>query len=1094
MNSGANASTNANFSIMLTEDSNASANESLHQSENTSLSETFNISTPEVSNTSSPETFNSSERIETSAVVNASTSSNTSGDASIIPAGDSPTANAVAVEAAHEKESSAGTTLAPPVLPAATNETHAPTDENHVEVDEQLSVPVIRGSTEGSADESLVRVTTSPVRVVTEALDAMTTLLPANALPEDPSSTTAGGAAASQGGVSSVPSTTPISLLAANDANALEAGPTATAAPDGSFLIAAQPPSKKPSKGDIEKKLSKKENNFNAAVPDDLPSKKKKVDADGKKIVASIPLSRLEDRVDQGDDMLTVPLDPVPTTTPFPAETPSVSSTAPPPPPPPPDASPTPETAGNDSRSVDVGPSTQLYTPPPPIAPMDSLGPLGADLEPAVHHMEPPVTPQQPTLPPAAMEVEAASASAASHVPTLRVHEVVIPTSSPTPAPEMPTTSTAAPPSVAPITGDPEDSSSSTSTTSTTSPAPPPPPPPPAIAGFSRCAAGQFQCTNGTSREGLYCVAAAAACDSLADCSDGSDEKDCEARGCPGAFRCRSGRCLARALVCNGLPDCDDGSDEDACDEWKCLFDEFRCPNGRCIPALWQCDGSPDCPGHADEYNCQSSCGNDEFLCPEGWCAPLTYRCDGTPDCAGGEDEQLCECPLGQRACGAGGCVARGRVCDGVSDCPDGSDEWDCVRLNDTTRLLQVRHTAGEGEVSWASVCSDDWDSSWSDTVCRGLGRAAAAVTGAVPMDASAATTRLVRLANTTAAAAAAAPSDTPLPKLFAPAPSCSSGTAVELTCQPFSCGSHGVAYSARLVGGDGATSGQWPSVAQLVHARSHALCTATIISPLWLLASLSCLRQRERELSASGWAAVAGGAAGGGGTGTVMGTAGVGAGGGDGAGGRAGGAQVREVAALVAHPGARKGPLLLSPDLALARLARPLDFGPDVGAVCLPQRPIEPRQLCVMAGWGRPAPGELRVGQLLHYLPVPTVDSTVCNSSQLYRGLLAPGDICAGYTDAERSPCYNDEGAPLLCVSPDEGGSDGGDGGAGGGEGDGGEGVWQLQGVLAHHAHCGRAHRPAVFSSVHAARRWVENVVGAPLPAARPSGDAPAR
>ncbi|GLG92713.1 Uncharacterized protein GBIM_00322 [Gryllus bimaculatus] len=129
-------------------------------------------------------------------------------------------------------------------------------------------------------------------------------------------------------------------------------------------------------------------------------------------------------------------------------------------------------------------------------------------------------------------------------------------------------------------------------------------------------------------------------------------------------------------------------------------------------------------------------------------------------------------------------------------------------------------------------------------------------------------------------------------------------------------------------------------------------------------------------------------------------------------------------------------------------------------------------------------AVAELRVGRLLHYLPVPTVDSATCNSSQLYRGLLGPGDICAGYTDAERSPCYNDEGAPLLCVSPD-GGESGGD--------EGGEGVWQLQGVLAHHAHCGRAHRPAVFSSVHGAREWVERVVGSRLPSPR-QAPAPAR
>ncbi|GLG92714.1 Putative vitellogenin receptor, partial [Gryllus bimaculatus] len=375
-------------------------------------------------------------------------------------------------------------------------------------------------------------------------------------------------------------------------------------------------------------------------------------------------------------------------------------------------------------------------------------------------------------------------------------------------------------------------------------------------AGFSRCAAGQFQCANGTSREGLYCVAAAAACDSVADCSDGSDEAGCEERGCPGAFRCRSGRCLARALVCNGLPDCKDGSDEDAC----------------------------------------GSCGNEEFLCPEGWCAPLTLRCDGVRDCAGGEDEKLCECPVEQRACHAGGCVARERVCDGARDCPDGSDEWDCVRLHNSTRLLQVRRESG-----WAAVCSDGWDSTWSDAVCRGMGLAAGAVNerraAAVGGGGAAGGAGGGRQRVGGRAPNAAAPAEGARADAGAGAPTCRADSRPRLLRrQQRPCGSHGVAYSARLVGGDGATSGQWPSVAQLVHARSRASCTATVVSPLWLLASLSCLRQRERQLSASEWAAMAGDAGGAGAPGGAAGASGE-------AGVARGVAQVREGGGPGAHP-----------------------------------------------------------------------------------------------------------------------------------------------------------------------------------------------
>ena len=65
--------------------------------------------------------------------------------------------------------------------------------------------------------------------------------------------------------------------------------------------------------------------------------------------------------------------------------------------------------------------------------------------------------------------------------------------------------------------------------------------------------------------------------------------------------------------------------------------------------------------------------------------------------------------------------------------------------------------------------------------------------------------------------------------------------------CCVSACGSHGLAdgVAARLVGGDGATNGQWPSVALLYHTRYKSSCTTSIISPKWLLSSYSCLHLR---------------------------------------------------------------------------------------------------------------------------------------------------------------------------------------------------------------------------------------------------------
>lgn len=60
-------------------------------------------------------------------------------------------------------------------------------------------------------------------------------------------------------------------------------------------------------------------------------------------------------------------------------------------------------------------------------------------------------------------------------------------------------------------------------------------------------------------------------------------------------------------------------------------------------------------------------------------------------------------------------------------------------------------------------------------------------------------------------------------------------------------CGNPGPSdgVAARLVGGNGAANGQWPSVAILFQNKTKATCTATIISPRWLLSSYNCLHAR---------------------------------------------------------------------------------------------------------------------------------------------------------------------------------------------------------------------------------------------------------
>ncbi|KOC69873.1 Atrial natriuretic peptide-converting enzyme [Habropoda laboriosa] len=560
---------------------------------------------------------------------------------------------------------------------------------------------------------------------------------------------------------------------------------------------------------------------------------------------------------------------------------------------------------------------------------------------------------------------------------------------------------------------------------------------------FSKCTAGQFQCVNGTSRDGAYCVQLSAKCDSENDCSDGSDELNCEEEGCPGNFQCASGQCLKRDLVCNKIVDCNDGSDEKNCEHWKCQFDEFRCPSGRCIPSIWQCDGRPDCEDHRDEYNCAESCGNDKYLCPtEKWCIPLTWHCNGISECANGEDEKLCDCALDQFKCQTGGCVPENQVCDGIEHCPDHSDEWGCLMTNmtmernltegqkedegngnqefgDRSSLLKIRQYNGE----YRLVCSDGWSEELSNSYCQALGFSGSESTELKAWDKNQKILRLKSNPN----------HRMPLVTNLEQMEFCVSDKVVQVSCQEFSCGSHyGEGPTARLVGGTPASEGQWSGVALLKKPKHGAACTASVLGPMHVLASYSCIHRHKQS---SGWQLF---------TGENL-------------------LKAHPVRNIIPYPQVKYNQFLYNNDIALVELEKPLTFSRNVSAVCLPKHPIQPRQICVMVGWGFSVNGEVDLQKYLNFLPLPTLETEKCNATSHYAGFITKDNICAGFTDTDKGPCYNDEGAPLMCVSESGGGS----------------AKWEIQGLLSHHSRCSRGH-PAIYSSVEPALSWLRHSVPA--------------
>ena len=124
----------------------------------------------------------------------------------------------------------------------------------------------------------------------------------------------------------------------------------------------------------------------------------------------------------------------------------------------------------------------------------------------------------------------------------------------------------------------------------------------------SPCPEGTWQC-----QKSSQCISNVYYCDKLEiDCKDGTDEGNfCENQCSKDEFKCTSGiGCVSNYYLCDSVLDCSDSSDEIDCD-CETHDDLVACPGSgcgkACIPEMWICDGHPDCPGSTDEKDCKNN-------------------------------------------------------------------------------------------------------------------------------------------------------------------------------------------------------------------------------------------------------------------------------------------------------------------------------------------------------------------------------------------------------------------------------------------------------------------------------------------------------
>ncbi|XP_076241545.1 transmembrane serine protease filzig [Calliopsis andreniformis] len=154
--------------------------------------------------------------------------------------------------------------------------------------------------------------------------------------------------------------------------------------------------------------------------------------------------------------------------------------------------------------------------------------------------------------------------------------------------------------------------------------------------------------------------------------------------------------------------------------------------------------------------------------------------------------------------------------------------------------------------------------------------------------------------------------------------------------------------------------------------------------------------------------------------------------------------------------------PATFENDLALLELESPVQFDDHIVPICMPEDGIDfTGRMATVTGWGR-LKYNGGVPSVLQEVQVPIIKNSVCQEMFQTGGhskLILDSFLCAGYANGQKDSCEGDSGGPLVMQRPD--------------------GRWFLVGTVSHGIKCAAPYLPGVYMRTTYFKPWLEGVTG---------------